>query len=702
MSKETVGRKKNIIVFFVISICLIVGILNFIQGASIAETVRTKTGKQYEEDCRQICDSYCSLLSKQIESYRQQVLLYCRSDAAESGDAETITKWLVTHPELHSADFDNISFGTPDGIMHEDNGNTADVRDRSYYNNVIQHGVLSDIDNPVISRTTGKPIIHITEAVRHGNTTVGYFSGIVAIDTIQKIVNNITLGESGYAWLMSGDGTVIAHRDPSLQMKKNFILDRTDEDAELKTVTDDLVAGIKGAAWITTRKNGRKVQELVVYSPVEGTPWGFAFSISKQQVFATFGIIDSMLWIIGGIISIVIGATSGIIIYRTLKPLKTVNSAIAGIASGNADLTRRIEVHTDDEIGSVVEGFNQFTEKLQTIMKTLKVSKDSLMDAGTHLHDGTEETAASITQILANIDSVRTQITDQSASVEETAGAVNEIASNITSLEKMIETQSAGVTQASASIEEMVGNIVAVNKSMEKMAESFSGLQKDTQLGIAKQEDINGRIAAISEQSKMLQEANLAISNIASQTNLLAMNAAIEAAHAGEAGKGFSVVSDEIRKLSETSGSQSKTIGDELKRIQSSIVGVVDVAKESKEVFTSVSSKIKDTDQLVHEIQNAMAEQQEGSEQINKALHDMNNSTAEVRNASSEMSEGNKAILDEVKRLQDATIIMKDSVSEMSQGAEKINDTGASLRAISDNMEKNIRSIGGQIDLFKV
>ncbi len=152
--------------------------------------------------------------------------------------------------------------------------------------------------------------------------------------------------------------------------------------------------------------------------------------------------------------------------------------------------------------------------------------------------------------------------------IEDVDKAINGIAENINSLENMIEMQASGVTQASAAVEEMIGNISSVNNSVEKMANSFATLGKTTNEGIMRQSSVAQYVQQVAEQSKTLQDANTAIANVASQTNLLAMNAAIEAAHAGEAGKGFSVVADEIRNLSVTSSEQSKKIGLELKKNQ--------------------------------------------------------------------------------------------------------------------------------------
>ena len=461
----------------------------------------------------------------------------------------------------------------------------------------------------------------------------------------------------------------------------------------------------RGERYIGTNKINKK-DYLTIYSPVKdesGNISGMLFIAKSLDVVSN--IMKNIILIISPIIAglvVVLVIVATILLKMLLKPLNGVKDTLNNISSGDADLTKRIELKSQDEIGDVVNGFNKFAGKLQTIIGDVKGSKDELMVAGENLSGATQDTASSITEIIANIESMKHQIDTQNQSVNQTAGAVNEIASNIESLERMIESQSSGVTQASAAVEQMIGNISSVNASMEKMAGSFNELRTNSQVGIQKQKAVNDRISEIETQSQMLQEANVAIASIASQTNLLAMNAAIEAAHAGEAGKGFAVVADEIRKLSETSSAQSKTIGDQLNNIKDSISSVVSASGESAVAFEAVSKKLEQTDALVMQIKAAMEEQNEGSHQITEALHNMNDSTVEVRNASNEMSEGNKMILKEVQMLQNAAMTMSQSMEEMAVGARKINETGAALTEVAGQMNSSINKIGEQVDQFKV
>ena len=378
-----------------------------------------------------------------------------------------------------------------------------------------------------------------------------------------------------------------------------------------------------------------------------------------------------------------------------------VTNFLKELETGDADLTKRCALFIRDEIGDLIIHFDFFLDKLQQIMADVKGTKNELGESGANLSAGTADTSSAISQIIANIDGIHQQITAQGTSVEQTAGAVREISANIMSLDTLVENQSSGVAQASASIEEMIGNIASVTTSVDKMVESFSSLNENMQVGFAKQKDVHDRIQQIEGQSELLSKANLAISSIASQTNLLAMNAAIEAAHAGEAGKGFSVVADEIRKLSETSSAQSRSIGQQLTKIRDSIGEVVASSNEASKAFNAVSEQVSQTDALVTQIKSAMEEQNAGSRQIGDALRNMNDSTVEVQKASKEMSQRNERIMHEIQLLQDSTQNMQSGMNEMKNGARKINETGSALAGISGDVQESINKIGSQIDRFK-
>ncbi|MBQ3670179.1 MAG: cache domain-containing protein [Treponema sp.] len=404
-------------------------------------------------------------------------------------------------------------------------------------------------------------------------------------------------------------------------------------------------------------------------------------------------------------ISIFLIALLGFFSYRFVHWLMwriyNVTNFLKELETGDADLTKRCKLFIRDEIGDLIIHFDLFLDKLQQIMAEVKGTKNVLGESGSNLLSGTADTSGAISEIITNIDGIHRQIMSQNDTVAQTASALSEISDNITNLDSLVENQSSGVAQASAAVEEMIGNISSVTTSVDKMADSFSSLNTNVQTGFGKQQDVNDRIQQIESQSELLSEANLAISSIAEQTNLLAMNAAIEAAHAGEAGKGFSVVADEIRKLSETSSAQSRSIGDQLTKIRDSIGEVVSSSNEASEAFSEVANHIKQTDILVMQIKSAMEEQNSGSRQISEALKNMNDSAHEVQRASKEMSVRNERIMSEMQSLQDSTKRMETSMNEMANGARKINETGTALSGISSDVQDAINKIGSQIDRFK-
>ena len=593
----------------------------------------------------------------------------------------------------------NMAFYDAQGNAIVADGRYMNFATRPYFKEAFAgKDFLSD---PTLSTVTDSVLQHYSVPVYNNNhRIIGALVMVVSGNTIQDTIAEIDMGGGMHPSVINyAAGTTIANVNEGTDENANGD-QQLDETEGLGLILANIFAGKEGVDVFEDPNLHAKL--IASYKKVPGTTWTvFAVAPYKYFFSALTGMQNSIVIVI--ILTVIISDILVVFLLGLLfKPLKVVKKSVETIASGNADLTQRIPEASNDEIGDVVKGFNSFVAKLQDIVTGLQKSKVNLEKVDVGLQETTQDASASITEIIANIESVNKQILNQADSVQETVGVVNQTSANISSLERMIESQSACVTEASAAVEQMIGNINAVNNSVGKMINSFDTLAVHSHDGFSTQNNANEKIMRIEEQSKMLQDANTAIANIAEQTNLLAMNAAIEAAHAGEAGKGFAVVADEIRKLSETSTDQSKTIGTELQKISQTIQEVVEVSAETNTAFSAIEHSIAETSQLVEQIKCAMEEQQIGSKQIIEALHLMNNSTSEVKCASDEMSEGNKHILEEIGKLQDSTDSMKGSIEEMQIGIERMNATGVALSVIAGTVEDNIKQIGSEIDLFKV
>ncbi|MCM1408898.1 MAG: methyl-accepting chemotaxis protein, partial [Treponema brennaborense] len=402
------------------------------------------------------------------------------------------------------------------------------------------------------------------------------------------------------------------------------------------------------------------------------------------------------------ILAVILSFFGYVFVHWLMWRIKNVSDSLKDMATGEADLTKRCKLFIRDEIGFLVIHFDSFCDKLQEIVSEIKGTKGDLLTYGDRLGTMVQENATFVEQMIGNIKNVETEIENQNKTIGNTVESVGEISGSVNQLRKLLATQKQGVENASSAVTQMIGNIDSVSRSIEKMASEFDELQRDVGDGIARQREVSEQISKIEQQSKMLNDANAVISSIAGQTSLLAMNAAIEAAHAGDAGKGFAVVADEIRKLSEDSSAQSKNIGNQLKMILGSISNVVISSGISDKMFVSVSEKIQDTGDLVTQIKASMDEQSEGSKQISEALGYMNDATNQVRDASDDVDVAQQKIGGEVEILRKSAEVVVSSMNSMEKSVKDIEEGDNSLMNIATSISGSIYRINNQIDQFKV
>ncbi|MCG8479316.1 MAG: methyl-accepting chemotaxis protein, partial [Spirochaetales bacterium] len=338
-------------------------------------------------------------------------------------------------------------------------------------------------------------------------------------------------------------------------------------------------------------------------------------------------VLASFAFLVGTTVSIV--TVRGILKHLGGEPA-VIERIAQRVSGGNLSMDALNDVEaTAGILGSV----RVMVERLRDIVAGIRDAMEGLKHSDKDLGSAIVQIAAAVAQIEANISSTSRQMETQSTSVLETTSAVEQIAKSIDSLNRAVAIQATNITESNSAIEQLVGNIKALLKLSEEAKGHVGSLVSNSAAGKESVNQIIASIRTIARNSENLMMANTAIADISSQTNLLAMNAAIEAAHAGETGKGFAVVAAEIRKLSQSVAVQSKTIAQTLEGEVSSVSDVVETGDSTETAFVGIADSVNFVEDMVSNLDHAIAEQNAGSEEIITALAEVNEITSVVRSS---------------------------------------------------------------------
>lgn len=591
-----------------------------------------------------------------------EISLMANSPTVAGGDHQAIIAYLKMEEQREQKKYIRFFFTDQLGNVFYTDGSSANIAQRDYFKKVMTTGQAFAPD-PVISRVDGKPIITVVAPIKKGNAVVGILGGSVPLESAAGDVVKIKVGETGRAFIIKHDGVVIVHPETEKIMNANLLEDE-ESDVSLKEAAGKMVKGESGIA----HYSDKQIDNYIAYAPVSGTDWSVGVSVPVVEVM---GKLQKFMFSAGISFVIILIISISIVFFFAgylAKPIQLLSALANRIAKG--DLTMEgLGIHSKDEIGTLAKAFELMVKNLRDLLRKIAQTAEQLAASSQELTANSEQSAQSSGQVAALIVDMATAAEGQKSSTSVMLKTMEFMDDGI---QKVVEKNSfmtgvAGKTASSASEGDQV-----VKEAMQQMQSI-----EDTVANSALVVEVLG------ERSKEIGNIVGVISTLAGQTNLLALNAAIEAARAGEQGRGFAVVADEVRKLAEQSHHAAEQIAELIKEIQVEINKAVTAMKKGTEEAALGTIVIQNAKERFGEIAHLVNEVAMQVKDIEVEIEGMAKSSEKIVDAV-------RGVDTDSRRTAAQTQEISASVEEQSAASEELAASSKSLAIMAEELQEAV------------